>query len=217
MRQAHRSLSLVTAPANDIVSLSDACSWLHLEEGTDDAVIQQLIGTATAAIELHTRRSLITQTWKATFDLPCSGIADQLAEGVYDLPVSVLSGSLPRSIYLPREPLQSVASIVTYDTANAASTLASSNYTVDAPGSRVFLNTGYTWPSNLRSTASVEITYVTGYGDTPGSVPRAICTAALIHIASLYEQRGLCEDAMELPPGAKQILNQYRLMGDRRG
>ena len=217
MRHQRQSLTLVTPPAVDILTLSEACGWLRLEEGTDDAVIQQLIGTAAAAIEQFTRRSLITQTWKLTLDMPCAGLDDQLGEGVYDLPVTALYGGLPRTINLPREPLQSIVSVFTHDQNGNASAFSAGNYTVHTAGSRIFLNTGMTWPSNLRPIAATEITYVTGYGSTAGHVPQPIRTAALIHVASLYEQRGQCADAMDLPPGAKMILNQYRLLGSRRG
>jgi hypothetical protein len=35
----------------------------------------------------------------------------------------------------------------------------------------------------------------------------------MIHAASLYEQRGQSADAMSIPPGARQLYSQYRLIG----
>ena len=67
----------------------------------------------------------------------------------------------------------------------------------------------------MRPRAAVEIIYKAGYGDTGSNVPQPIKTAILIHVASMYEQRGQCDDAMDLPPGAKQLLNQYRIVGSR--
>jgi uncharacterized phiE125 gp8 family phage protein len=78
------------------------------------------------------------------------------------------------------------------------------------------LNFGCIWPTNLRPGGACEIVYVAGYGDTT-TVPQPLKTGILMHVASMYEQRGLSADAMALPPGVKQLYNPYRIMGDRRG
>lgn len=206
------SLALVTAPATEPVTTAEAKAWARIDGTDDDAVIAGLIVTARQATEEYLRRSIISQTWKLTLDLSCSGLRD-LPEGVYDLPMTALYGGLPRTIPLPKGPVVSITSVVTYDLSNTASTYATGNYRVDASGDRLVLNYGAIWPNTIRPQAGCEITYVAGYT----TVPQPIKTAIMIHVASLYEQRGMCEDPMALPPAVQSLLGRYRIMGDRLG
>lgn len=210
------TLALVTPPASEPVSLPDARAWCRLDDDpTTNLTLAQLIAAARSAAEEYLRRSLVTQTWKLTLDASYSRGYD-LPEGVYDLPVTALYGSLPNTIDLPRGPVSAITSVTTYDLANASSVYDPSNYRVDASGARLILNSGAVWPGSLRPQGGTEIVYVAGYG-TASQVPQPIKTGILIHVASLYEQRGNCEDAMDLPPGSKQLYTPYRIMGDRRG
>ena len=208
------ALTLVTPPASEPVTLAEAKAWARIDSTDEDAVLTSLIIAARSAAEEYLRRSLVTQTWKLTLDLPC-GRGDWF-DGTYDLPVNSFDGELPRAFELPRGPVASVTSVTTYDSSNTSALFAPSNYRIDASGDRLILNYGAIWPANVRPQAGCEIVYTAGYG-TSASVPQPIKTGILIHVASLYEQRGQCADAMDLPPGAKQLYGQYRIMGDRRG
>lgn len=215
MRSPRRSLTTVTAPAVEPVTVSEAKAWLRLDGDAEDALLNQLITAARTSAEQFIRGSIITQTRKLTIDLTASRFGDCLGEGVYDLPVTALYGGLPNTIELPAGPVQSVTSVKTYGLDNTESTYSASNYFVDTAGDRLTLNYGAIWPTNLRAQASCAITYVTGYGATSKDVPEPIKRAILIHVASLYEQRGQCDDGAEPPAGAKQLLNQYRKLGSR--
>lgn len=214
-RAARRSLILVTAPAKEPVTLTEAKGWAKVETTDDDATIGSLVTAARTAAEEYLRRALVTQTYKLTHDLHGNDLYHGLPEGTYDLPVTALYGGMPRDVELPKGPVQSITSVTAYALDNTAGTVASSNYFLDTAGNRLVLNSGCVWPANLRPRAAVEITYVAGYGDTGAAVPQPIKTAILIHVASLYEQRGQSADAMDLPPGAKQLLTQYRVLGSR--
>jgi hypothetical protein len=205
------SLTLVTGPAAEPVMLQEAKNWAKIDTTDDDPLIATLITAATQSAEEFLRRSLITQTWKLTLDLPQSSLNDCLGEGVYDLPASVLDGAMPRAIHLPRGPVQSVSSLKTYDTSSAESTYSSSNYYVDTAGDRLVLNETAVWPSPLRPRAAAAITYVTGYGDTSSAIPMPIKTAILMHVQRMYDGRIVCE----MPEGCQQLLRQYRVMGER--
>ena len=82
---------------------------------TDDTLVTQLITAARMAAEEYLRRALITQTYKLTLDLSCSSLGAAWSEGVYDLPVTELYGGMPRTIELPKGPIQSITSVTTYD------------------------------------------------------------------------------------------------------
>ena len=209
------TLALVTPPATEPVTLAEAKAWARIDGMDDDTILASLIGAARGAAEEFLRRSLITQTWKLTLDMSCSRGYD-LPEGVYDLPVTALYGALPHTLGLPKGPVSAITSVTTYDLSNASSVFDPTNYRVDAAGARLILNSGAVWPGGLRPQGGTEIVYVAGYG-TAANVPQPIKTGILIHVASLFEQRGNCEDAMDLPPGTKQLYNPYRIMGDRRG
>ena len=210
-------LTLVTPPAVEPVTLAEAKAWARIDGTDDDAVLTALIAAARGAAEEFLRRSLIAQTWRLTLDQTYSRSYDDLPEGIYDLPITALYGGLPQSLALPKGPVSAVTSVTTYDLSNVSSVYAASNYRVDAAGGRFLLNYGAVWPSSVRPDGGTEILYVAGYGAAPASVPQPIRTGILIHVASLFEQRGLCEDAMALPPGTEQLYRPYRIVGDRRG
>lgn len=216
-RLARQTVTLVTPPVKEPVTLSEAKSWAKIETTDDDNTISALVTAARTAAEEYLRRALITQTYRLTRDLHVNNLYNTLPEGSYDLPVMALYGGIPKEVELPKGPIQSITSVTTYALDNSASTYSPANYFLDTAGNRLVLNFGCIWPPNLRPRAAVEINYVAGYGDTGSSVPQPIKTAILIHVASLYEQRGQCGDAMDLPPGSKQLLNQYRIVGNRLG
>ncbi len=205
-----RSLALVTPPAVEPVTLDEAKAWARVDTTDDDPLISALLVASRQAVEDYLRRSLITQTWRLTLDAPASGWGNWLGEGTYDLPVTVLSGEYPRAYELPRGPVQSVTSFVTSDTSNTSTTLDPANYVLDADGTRLVLNETAVLPSNIRPARGIEITYVTGFGSTAGSVPQAIRTAVLMTFGVLYDSRGACDNA-DIPPGAKRLLNAYRV------
>jgi hypothetical protein len=209
--------TLVTASANEPVSLAEVKAWGRIDGTTDDPLLTALIGASRAATEEFLRRSLITQTWRLSLDLPASRAYRDLPEGVYELPVTALYGGLPREIALPRGPLRTVTSVTTYDTSNTGSVYASSNYLVDTASDRIVLNDTAVWPGVLRQRAACQIEYTAGYGADATDVPQPIRTAICMHVSALYESRGQCEGDVDLPAGCKQLLRQYRIIGDARG
>ena len=210
-----RVLNLVTGPAAEPVTLDEAKAWLRIDGTDSDVQIAALITTAVQSTEQYLRRSLITQTWKLTLDLNKSSIDTLLGAGTYDLPITALYGGLPRVIELPKGPVQSITSVVTYDLDNTSSSFSSSNYSVDTAGERLVLTSGSIWPSNMRSKSACDITYVTGYGNGSTNVPAPIKTGILIQVAGLFEQRGMCDDPEGVFGKAQQVLSQYRILGSR--
>src|SRR5262245_14773273 len=106
-----RTVTLVTGPTADPVTLDEAKDHARVTGTAEDAQIARFITSATSFAEQYLRRSLITQTRKLTLDLSGYGWARDLPEGVYDLPVSAASGDLPRVIELPYGPIQAVTTV----------------------------------------------------------------------------------------------------------
>lgn len=203
----HTASTIVTPPAADPVTLGEVKGWAKIDTTADDGLLAGLITAATQAAEEYLKRSLITQTRKLTIDAGRSDIC--LPDGVYDLPVSILTGSIPNSIELPFGPLQSITSIVTYGVAGGSTTFSASNYYVDTASNRVTLNYGVQWPSDLRDRKSMEVTYVAGYGNTASAIPAPIKTAIMMHVQRMYDGRLICD----MPPECESMLRKYRIYG----
>lgn len=204
-----RHARLVTPPAIEPVTLAEMKAFVRVEDDHEDALLIDFITAARVAAEDYTRRAFLLQSWRLSLDLPVNRWVDDLPDGVYDLPVTALSGDLPREIGLERPPLINVVSVTTYDLNGASSVFANTNYTVDSDGGRLVLNPGASWPSSLRPQKAVTITTTNGYGPAASDVPKPIKTAIMIHAAKLHESRGLCGE--EMPDAAKRMLRQYRI------
>ena len=105
-------------------------------------------------------------------------------------------------IYLPKEPLVSITSVTSYDTAGAGTVFASSNYTVDTKGNRFFLDEAGVWPSDLRNYRSLVISYVAGYGTAITDLPPLMRQAILLFVGHLWEFR---EDA-DMPKSVRRLI-----------
>ena len=192
------ALKLITAPAAEPVSTSEAKAHLRVDTTADDTYIGTLITVARQNVESHLRRSLINQTWEVVLDAFPAGV-----------------------IRLPKPPLASVTSIKYTDDDGVEATYSSDNYVVDSdtePG-RVVLKSGQTWPAvTLAAANGVRVRYVAGYGAAGSNVPQAIRQAILLVIGSLYENR---EDVLVaqgvsigvLPFGVVALLAPYRIYG----
>ena len=192
------ALKLITAPAAEPVSASEAKAHLRVDTTADDTYIGTLITVARQNVESHLRRALISQTWEVVLDAFPAGV-----------------------IRLPKPPLASVTSIKYTDDDGVEATYSSDNYVVDSdtePG-RVVLKSGQTWPAvTLAAANGVRVRYVAGYGAAGSNVPQAIRQAILLVIGSLYENR---EDVLVaqgasigvLPFGVVALLAPYRIYG----
>lgn len=201
-----KKVAVTTAPAQEPITLSEVKAWAKVDSTDDDVLLTTLITAAREAAESYTRRALISQSIRLTLDLPFTSAMDMLGEGVYDLPVTVLYGDMPKVIPLPRAPVQSITSVTTYDTSNTSTVYSSSNYALITD--RLVLNETATWPSPLRQYGACEIVYVAGYGDTGSSVPQGIKTALIMHITAMYDSRIICE----MPEQCMRLLRPYRIM-----
>lgn len=204
-----RGLTLVTAPASEPVSLAEAKAHLRIDAADDDSLITALITAAREAAEAHTRRALVTQSWRLSLDgFPAA--AQPWWDGVRRTANVAADGSV---IELPRPPLVSVTSVTVYDDDDSATIAAASSYYVDSdrePG-RVVLRSGGTWPVVGRVAGGVEVLFVAGYG-AASAVPQAIRQGMLMLIGHLYEHRE-AEAGGSLPSGVTALWRPYRVLG----
>lgn len=182
---------LVTAPATEPVSLTEAKLHLRVDATDEDTLITALITAARQLVEEETWRALVTQTWDY--------VADDWPEG--------------DALAMPRPPLQSVTSITYVDADGVTQTMPAADYIVDTYQHRVVLADDADWPSDdLYPTSAVRVRYVAGYG-AASAVPGPIKQAMLLLIGHLYESREAAivgTIATELPLGVRALLAPYR-------
>lgn len=152
-------LTLVSSPSTEPVSLDDAKNYLRVDGTDDNALISTLIKAVRYTAEQYLRSSFITQTWKLSLDKYA-----------------------PSVCRLPMGPLQSITSVKSITRDGTETTLSSSLYFLKANNDFIEFETP---PVGHR----IEITYVTGYGDSASDVPAPIAQAMLIHLADIYDGR----------------------------
>ena len=163
------SLTLITAPAIEPISLDEAKAQCRVDGAADDALITLYIQAARYACEELLCSALITQDWAQNID----------------------EFQVAGDIKLLKPPVQSIVSVTYIDTAGATQVLAPEAYALDratGPG-WLFPADGTEWPSTDDVINSVTITMRCGFGDAAASVPGPIRAWMLLTIGTLYAQR----------------------------
>jgi hypothetical protein len=202
-------LQIITPPETEPVTAEDIKMYTHIDNSAEDPLLQSWIQSARTIAESYLRRALITQTLELTLDyFPgyCSLPANSSYPGYNPYPgynsapaynSNPAYSSLPvfntvGEIFLPRPPLQYVASFKYYDYADAENSFALTNFIIDEtanPG-RMRLAYGVAWPSvTLRSINAIKIRYIAGYGSEASDVPGNIRDAIMLYCAYRNENR----------------------------
>lgn len=163
------NITLVTAPAFELITLEEAKDHLRVDGVDEDALIEALTTTARQYVEKRCAIALYTQTW------------DWFLDCWPTCPLQV-----------PRPPLQSVTHIKYYDTDGVLQTLSASVYQADTssrPG-RIALADGQTWPLlQSQKLSAVQVRFVAGHIGLYGSEIRPVVQAMLLLIGHWYEHR----------------------------
>lgn len=175
------SLSIVTGPVAEPVTLAEAKAHCRVEHSSDDTLISSLIVAAREYVETETRRALCTQTWDLTIHRAWPSYWDAECH------------EWRIGIELPRPPLVSVTSITYVDTAGDSQTLAADQYQVVKTGGQTLAGLivpaySVTWPSIRDVHDAISVRFVAGYGNA-AAVPQRIKQAMLLLIGHLYENR----------------------------
>ncbi len=161
------SLSLVTGPASEPVTLDQFKTHARIIRDDDDAFSQSCIVAARQYAEAKQRRQLMPATWRLTLDA---------------FPEWYLGIPLP--------PLQSITSIAYVDDNGATQTLNPSLYIVDTyrePG-LIVPAYGQAWPVARFQPNAVTVVFVAGYANA-AAVPDATKHAIKLLASHYYENR----------------------------
>lgn len=196
------SMSVITAPASEPITLAEAKLHCKSETDADDARFTSWIVAAREVAEMRTNRALITQTREVKFS---------------DWPGTDSKG-MPMVFRLPGAPLTSVASVKYYDTDGTEQTLASTVYdvlTASMPG-EVVLKPGQSWPAiQSGKRGPITIRYVCGHANA-AAVPEDIKVAMFMLIENSYQHRGPAITGTTVnatPFGAEVLLDGKALPG----
>ena len=206
MMYNRKSIRTITEPTGLAVSLVDMKLFLAVEGAADDALITDFIEVATESVKQYIQRSILTETLEFTMDGFTAGNDDamlSLGAGTHTGHRASIMGA-PGEFDLPFPPVASVTSLTTYSVANVAAVFDAASYKFDGNTGRLYLNEGYTWPTDLRARSAVVVEYVTGFA----IIPKPILQGIKQMVAIMYECREICE----LPEGCKAILAPYRRM-----
>jgi hypothetical protein len=138
----YRSLSILTQPAVEPVTLAEAKTHVRVDTTADDAYISSLIQVAREWCEAYCDETFVHTQYRMTLD------------------------SFPTEIELPRPPMATAgtvtAVVVTYTLENqTTAVLATNEYRIDRDSKPGVLRTTYngSWPSHLLDYNAVSITW----------------------------------------------------------
>ncbi|MDZ4367246.1 MAG: head-tail connector protein [Afipia sp.] len=182
---------LVTAPAAEPLSLSDAKSFLRVEHGDDDAIITSLVSAARNHVEALTRSALITQTWRLVLDRwPDGGrIAPRIG------------------------PLRALTAVRVFDAAGEASLIDPDIFVVDAAAG-VLAAPAWPLPVPGRGVAGIELDIEVGFG-AASDVPQTLRQAIRMLVAHWYENRGLIaigSSVAMMPASVNAMISSHRVL-----
>lgn len=185
------ALKIVTEPASEPVTASEAKLHLRVDHTADDTLIARLITLARQEVERLANVCLITQTW------------DYVLDGFPVAPFDI-----------PLYPLVSVTSIKYKDEDATETTVGSTNYVVDTYSRppRIALVDDYNWPTSveLYPVNNFVVRVVCGFGDAD-DIPEKYIQAIHLLIAHYYENReavyaSVGGNVQTLPMGVSALL-----------
>jgi uncharacterized phiE125 gp8 family phage protein len=185
------SVTLVTPPASEPVTLAEVKSQRNITDVYSDTELTRLIAAVRSYVEGYTGRALITQTW------------------------DLFLNEFEPGICIPMPVLQSVTTVKYTDTDGNQQTLADTEYTVvinEQPG---YIVPSYNndWPDIRYVPEAVEIRFVAGYGAASTDVPEDLRNAIFLLLGLWHENT---EDAQpfamnQIPFGVRSLLDPYRV------
>lgn len=196
----HRPV-LITPPAIQPVTLTDAKLHLRVDHDDEDTLIESLIRAATEHLDGWTGvlgRCLVEQVWRQDHD------------------------RFARQMCIPLGPVIVVQSITWRDPVGQLHTVPSSSYDLridEAGNAMVRFDADYVFPANLHESRAVAITFKGGYANNPGppetsTLPDPLKIAILLLIGHWYQNREAISAAgmASLPFAVEALIAPYRRM-----
>lgn len=204
----------ISGPDVEPITVDEVKLHLKIDHTDDDVYIAALVHAARVFCEQWTGRAFTNQTWKLTLQQwPTRYRSDQWWDGPRLGAMSELHHDADR-VPLPKGEIQSITSVVTYDDSDADTTWGAENYRLTADG-ELARKEGVTWPTALRASDAIEITYIAGYGEDWNAVPMALRQGLTMLVSHWYENRApvnIGNITTQLPLSVGAALGQFKIM-----
>jgi len=185
------SLSLVTGPNAEPVTIDTVKAHLRLEIPDDDALVAGYLLAARNWVEGQTHRALPVQTWDYTIDY---GWPFRFGRHRIDLPLN---------------PVKSVTSITYVSDSGAEQTTTAYQAVCRTNGSYIVPTYGNTFPTVRRQPEAITVRFVAGYDEVPWELKQAI----MLLVGHMYEHREPIVTGTivaELPFAVEALISPYR-------
>ncbi len=176
------SITIVTPPASEPVSLAEAKFFLRIDHNAEDDLIATLIGAAREAVEAACGRALVSRRVRESLDI----WRREAAQGAV----------------LGLGPVTDVVAVRVLADNGSQSVIDPDRYRIEGDRDRPRLVFASGLPATLRQVGGIEVEYDAGYTEDAIDLPVALRLATLQIVASLYELRqgegGIPETARSL-------------------
>ncbi|MEP3197080.1 MAG: head-tail connector protein [Lentilitoribacter sp.] len=182
------TLVLSQSPLSEPITLDEAKAHLRLDHDSEDDLLNLLIATAREYLESQTQLALMTQSWRLCLD----------------------NWPTDHCVKLHKSPVQSIDQIEQFDGNGDAQVVSTSEMLLDsnAHPARLYINS-QSDPEQVIN--GIEITFTAGF-HSASEVPDMLKRALLIHIAQMYEFRGVVSPSMQpaaVPNGYAALINPW--------
>lgn len=164
------------------LALEDVKSHVRVDGSAEDDRLTSYVRSVVAWYEAAANRALIQGEFTAVYDgFPGSKASPR--EG------PVWCGRVDRyAIFLPRNPVTAVASIVYVDAAGVSQTLSADDYrvTLDTEPATIVPAIGKSWPSTAAVPGAVRVTFTAGHGAAAADVPEQYRQVLRLLVAHFY-------------------------------
>lgn len=178
---------LISPPAVEPLSLSEAKAWLRLDSADEDEIVSTLIVSARLVIESLTRRMMVAQVWRLSLD------------GWPSAPVAI-----------PLSPVRAIPAVRWVESYGGGAELSQQGYRLETQGGQASLRLLVPGPEGA---VGVEIDVEAGFGADAAGVPAPLRQAMRLLIARWHENRGDIEadaDIARTPAAIAALIAPYR-------
>ncbi|MCA0423657.1 MAG: head-tail connector protein [Proteobacteria bacterium] len=183
------SVTPLTPPADEPLSLAAARAWLRVDGEDEDALITALVAASRETVETLAGRRLMAQGWRITRD------------------------SWPEDgcIRLPLGPVLALDAVRLIDAQGAAMPLPLAAFRLDGNRQPPLIETIAMVPAPVLARGGIEIDVTCGFGANPDDVPEALRQAMRLLIAHWFENRGDAASRNALPEGVGALVAPFRM------